>query len=384
MAPEPRLHVFVVCAPGLEGLVAGELHHLGVRDATPRHGGVGATVTWPQLGLVHLHSRVATRVLVRMARFRAPGFHELERGLRAIDWSPWWPTGTPVLLRVASSGSALYHTGAIEERALPLLPAPPIDDTDLDDGGAASAQTVHVRVQHDEVTVSLDASGLPLHRRGWRTHIHDAPLRETLAAALVLTSGWDRKRPLVDPCCGAGTIPIEAAMLARRMPPGRHRAFAFQRWPRADGVRWDRLVASADADVLERNVIVVGGDRHAEPLDAARRNAERAGVGDLVRFEHVTASRLELPARQGWLATNPPYGERMATVEPALRDLADLLRRSPAWPATVLAPTAVARRVATLAGRSVAPGAVQTTNGGLRVDLAALPALPAVPVRPAP
>lgn len=377
MATDARLHVFVVCAPGLEGIVADELIHLGIRDATARHGGVGASVTWPQLGLVHLHSRVAARVLIRIARFAAPGFHELERGLRAIDWTPWWPTGTPVLLRVASSGSALYHTGAIEERAMPLLPAPPLDDAQLEDGGAADAQTVHLRVQHDEVTVSLDASGLPLHRRGWRTHVHDAPLRETLAAALLLTSGWDRKRPLVDPCCGAGTIPIEAALLARRMPPGRHRAFAFQRWPRADAVRWDRLVASADADVLDRSVVVIGGDRAADPLDAARRNAEQAGVAEHVRFEHVTAGQLQLPARQGWIAANPPYGERLASVEPALRDIAGLLRQGGTWPAAVLAPTPVARRLASLAGRRVAADPVSTTNGGLRVDLSVLDPAPA-------
>ncbi len=368
MATDARLHVFVVCAPGLEGLVAGELIHLGVRDATPRHGGVGATVTWPQLGLVHLHCRVATRVLVRLARFAAPGFHELERGLRAIDWAAWWPAGVPALLRVASSGSALYHTGAIEERAEPFLPARMVEGDDPHD----AAQTVHIRVQHDEVTVSLDASGLPLHRRGWRTHVHDAPLRETLAAALLLTSGWDRKRPLVDPCCGAGTIPIEAALLARRIPPGRHRTFTFQRWPRADAVRWDRLVASADADVLDRSVTVVGGDRSAEPIDAARHNAEQAGVADAVRFEQVTAGRFELPSRSGWIVTNPPYGERLATVEPALRDISELLRRGATWPAAVLAPTPVTRRLASLAGRAIDDDPVQTTNGGLHVDLALL------------
>lgn len=384
MTSESRLPAFVVCAPGLEALVGAELTKLGIGDAKPRHGGVGCTLTWPQLGLVHLHSRIATRVLVRIARFDAPTFRDLERGTRAVDWAAWWPEGATPDLRVASSGSVLYHTGAIEERVLPLLPWSPTEphldadlDDDLDDGSppasrSAPLQAVHLRVQHDAVTISLDASGAALHKRGWRTHVHDAPLRETLAAALLMVSEWDRKRPLVDPCCGSGTIPIEAALMARRIPPGRHRDFAFQAWPKASAVRWDRLVASADADVLDRALTIIGGDRGAEPLDAARANAAQAGVADTIRFEHVSAGALELPDRPGAIVTNPPYGERLRASDPALRDLATLLRRAERWSATVLAPEGLIARLATLAIRTAPSEPVTTTNGGLRVVLGRL------------
>lgn len=371
MTSEARVHAFVVCAPGLEGLVGAELTRLGIGDAKPRHGGVGCTLTWPQLGLVHLHSRIATRVLVRVARFDAPTFRDLERGTRAVDWAAWWPAGTAADLRVASSGSTLYHTGAIEERVLPLLP-----DAGLDLGPDAPTQSVHLRVQHDAVTISLDASGAALHKRGWRTHVHDAPLRETLAAALIAASGWDRKRPLVDPCCGSGTIPIEAALIARRIPPGRHREFAFQSWPKADAVRWARLVASADADVLDRTLTILAADRAADPIGAARVNAEQAGVADAIRFEHVSAGALVLPSRAGTIAMNPPYGERLRTAEPALRELSTLLQRAAGWSAAVLAPEPVVARLASLSGRvpPTEPGAtataIATTNGGLRVVLA--------------
>jgi putative N6-adenine-specific DNA methylase len=368
MPPNPRLAAYVVAAPGLEPLVLDELARLGVRDGKLRRGGVGCTLTWPQLGLTHLHLRIATRVLVRLARFPAHSWRELEQGLRDIDWSAWLPPTVALSLRVASTGSTLFHEGAIEERALAALARRV---------GEGPPATLYLRVQHDMVTVSLDATGEPLHKRGWRLAVDDAPLRETLAAALVAVSGWDRKAPLVDPCCGSGTIAIEAAMTARKMPPGRHRSFAFQAWPRADEVRYDTLCASADSDVLTRKLAIVASDTSSHAVAAATANAARAGVGDAVELRTGPAAELVLPSRPGWIVSNPPYGDRIRGAREAGRQLAVLIARAPGWRGALIAPATQAS--ATLrAARPVPPAErMAVSNGGIDVQLVAFAGTPA-------
>ena len=193
-----RLDAFVVCAPGLEQLVLEEVVKLGARPASATHGGVHCGLTWPQLWGVHLRSRVATRVLVRLARFKADGFDSLMAGLARIDWASVLPAGGVQVTASADSRSGLYHSGAIEERVADFLRTEVGRDT--------GDQSVLVRVQRDDVTISLDATGRALHQRGYRGEAGKAPIRETLAAALVMASGWDAKSPLIDPFCGSGKI----------------------------------------------------------------------------------------------------------------------------------------------------------------------------------
>ena len=303
----PRLDAFVVAAPGLEQLVADELTRLGVRPANPTHGGVNCSLTWPQLWAVHLRSRMATRVLVRVARFKADGFDTLATGLSRIDWSAWLPDGG-VTVRAASDGkSGLFHTGAIEERVAAAF------------GRDVGEQEVLVRVVRDVVTVSIDATGAALHKRGYRGPAGKAPLRETLAAALLVTSGWDARKPLVDPFCGSGTVLVEAAMMARRMAPGRHRTFQFMDWPSFDEAGWARLCKGADGDVIDRCPPLLGGDRDAGAVAATLANAASAGVGAQVAVHQQAVSELVLPTAKGWVVTNPPYGERVGGTD--VRDL---------------------------------------------------------------
>ncbi|MGD9702736.1 MAG: class I SAM-dependent RNA methyltransferase [Acidimicrobiia bacterium] len=357
----PRISAYAVCTPGLEPFTLAELERLGVREPMVRRGGVSCSATWPQLWSMNLHVRTATRVLVRVAHFPADGFGPLQGGLRRIDWSRWLPSDAALDVSVSATGSRLYHLGAIEERVREVVPA-----------GDGPAQELYVRVVHDSVTVSLNASGEPLYRRGWRLDAAKAPLRETLAAALLLASGWDRSSPLVDPFCGSGTIPIEAALLARRMPPGRHRAFAFEAWPSFDRERWDRLLAAADADVLERSPVVLGFDRDTGAIAASRANAERAGVADAVTFEQASISELAVPPKRGWIVTNPPYGVRVDGGD--VRDLYDrfgavLRERAAGWRVgLVAAKSSPAQRIRLApATPPVSAERVLTTNGGLPI-----------------
>jgi 23S rRNA G2445 N2-methylase RlmL len=261
-----------------------------------------ASMTWPQLALAHLHLRTATRVLVRVARFDASTFLKLERGIERVEWATWLSDDAVPDVRAACSRSALYHSDAVAERVLAWMPGGRTD---------GPSQRVVVRVDNDVATVSLDASGAPLYQRGYRTEAGAAPLRETLAAALVMWSGWDAKAPLLDPCCGSGTIAVEAAMWARRIPPGAQREFAWFRWPGAEGVDWPALVAAAQADVRAKGPVVQASDVDADVAGMAARTAERAGVNVEVTVADAAARALE-PRRgpAGWVVTNPPYGRR--------------------------------------------------------------------------
>ena len=355
-----RLECYVVVAPGLEPFATTELEAIGARDVRPHHGGVDCALTFTQLGAANLYLRTATRVLVRIARFHAAGWRDFEQGLRGIDWPRWLPADATLELSASASGSALFHTGAIEERAAAVLSRW---------AGTGTTQRVSIRIKRDTVTVSIDSSGEPLHRRGWRTAVDDAPLRETLAAGLLMASGWTKRAPLVDPFCGSGTIAIEAACMARRIAPGRDRSFALLHWPRAEEVRWERLIAGADDERVERIPTIAGSDISAHAIAAATANAVRAGVADDVQFTVMAADAVRLGARPGWIVTNPPYGERLRASAPAWQQLAALIERSPQWRGAVIAP----RRLVDTALRAAQPvehaHRFAVSNGGIGVEL---------------
>jgi putative N6-adenine-specific DNA methylase len=187
-----------------------------------------------------------------------------------------------------------------------------------------SSQLIVVRVVRDVVTISADSSGELLHRRGYRQAIGKAPLRETLAAAMLLAAEYDGTGPLVDPFCGSGTIPIEGALIARRIPPGIHRRFAFEHWPGFEPALWDSVRAAGRARMRDRAPApILGWDRDAGAVAAALSNAERAGVGVDVALAHGAISGLVVPPGPGLIATNPPSGVRLGEAG----DLRDLYAR---------------------------------------------------------
>jgi putative N6-adenine-specific DNA methylase len=168
-----------------------------------------------------------------------------------------------------------------------------------------------VRLVENLCTISMDSSGALLHRRGYRLATAKAPLRETLASAMVIASGWDEISPLLDPFCGSGTIPIEAALLARRVPAGYSRRFAFMDWPNFDSKFWDELLAHAGKAIASNISKIIASDRDAGAIQAAQANAERAGVADFIEFSRRAISAIDPPPGPGWVITNPPYGVRL-------------------------------------------------------------------------
>lgn len=339
-----RYDAWAIAAPGLEQIVAGELRALGFADAAAQPGGVSFSCDGTGLAVAQVGLRVASRVVVRIASFRATAFHELERAARKVEWVRFLPAAGRARLRVTCRKSRLYHSDAVAqrvaeaiERAVPGASAGrAARDGDTDAGQAAASlaedeadagsQLFLVRLDRDLCIISADASGALLHRRGYRVAVARAPLRETLAAAMLLGVGWDPRTPLLDPLCGSGTIAIEAALLARNMAPGIGRAFAAERWPELEVTAFQRARARAREAMLERAPApIVGSDRDAGAIAAARSNAERAGVAGDIEFVQRAISAAAPPTSgaaspKGLLMSNPPYGIRVGDA-PALRDL---------------------------------------------------------------
>ncbi|HEY5220447.1 MAG TPA: THUMP domain-containing protein [Gemmatimonadaceae bacterium] len=325
----------------------------------------------------NLWLRTASRVVVRAAKFRARTFYELERHARRIPWEQFVQPGGAVRFRVTCRKSRLYHSDAVAQRLATAI------EHRL---GAASAFTAResagdeetaepereqlfvVRLAHDECTVSADSSGELLHLRGYRQAVVRAPLRETLAAALLLAAEWRGDTPLVDPLCGAGTIPIEAAMIARRMAPGRNRRFACLDWPGFARDVWAQLLAEADAQMLPRSPVVVqGSDRDAGAIEAARANAERAGVTDDVHFAVRAISAIEPPVGPGLVAANPPYGVRVGErheIRNLYAQLGHVVRRHcPGWRLGIFSPDVKLTSQIGFPMKTV----LSTSNGGIPV-----------------
>jgi len=381
------MKLYAVTPPGLEAVVGAELAALGITGAVAA-GGVEWEGDVAGLRLANLHLRCATRVLLRLAEFHARTFFELERHAARVPWEQVVANGGTVALRVTAKKSKLYHEGAIAER----LQAAIVRRTNAsfvvsgvdEEEGAADLQLLIVRVSRDQFTISADSSGEALHRRGYRQAIGQAPLRESLAAALIQLVGWRGDTPLFDPFCGSGPIPIEAALLARRIAPGistatrAPRHFAFTTWPQHDARAWQEQVAAAQDLVRPHSPVAIrGSDRAARVLASARANAERAGVAGDVEWLDAPFTQLDPPSPDAALVSNPPYGVRLAP-DRDRRDLWAALgrfvrERLPAGRVGLLCPDAALERQLALPLHAAAV----TRNGGIPVRMLVGPAPPA-------
>jgi len=333
--------------------------------------------------------RIASRVLVRLDSFEAVSFAELERRARRVAWGTVVRAGDEARFRVTCKKSRLYHSDAVAQRLGDALartvPGVRIIEHGGDEEmGGEEATLFVVRFFHDRCLISVDTSGALLHRRGYRLATAKAPLRETLAAALLAASGWDGIAPLVDPLCGSGTIPIEGAWMARGIPPGANRTFAVERWPgvpEALGREVRAELAAGRRPALGSAVgagygsdrasgAIVGSDRDAGAIEAARGNAARAGVTDDVAFAVHALSAAPIPEHaRGWIVTNPPYGVRVGEsgrVRDLWAQLGKVLRaRAPGWEVALLSPDQSLERALGFPLRMAA----RTTNGGIPVRL---------------
>jgi putative N6-adenine-specific DNA methylase len=371
------LDCFAIVAPGLEAFALAEATGLGL-NAVVEEGGISWSGDAHSALLANAGLRIASRVLVRLAVFEARSFAELERHARKIPWTRVLRPGDAVRFRVTCKKSRLYHSDAVAQRladaVMRVVPGVRAEGGSIDDDevqGDDDHALIVVRVMRDRVTVSADSSGALLHRRGYRQATAKAPLRETIAAAMLAASGWDSVSPLVDPLCGSGTIPIEAALQARQVAPGAARSFAMARWPTVPST----LGARVRAELAERSrpragLAIVGSDRDAGAIAAATSNAERAGVtGDIALAIHSLSAAQFPAAPKGWIVTNPPYGVRVGDAD-RVRDLwaqlGNVLReRTPGWRLALLSPDVQLERQLRIPLRAAA----SLSNGGIPVRI---------------
>jgi putative N6-adenine-specific DNA methylase len=341
---------FAVTAPGLEELTALEIRGLGLLGATgnmqgqAESGGVAFGGGLDELYRANLHLRTASRVVVRLGDFYAAAFSELRKKAGRLEWERFLSPGQPVQLHVTCHKSRLYHSDAVAERVAGAIgdrlgrPTPMLKPSESEDD--QPPQLVIVRLVNDHCTISLDSSGALLHRRGYRLATAKAPLRETLAAGMLLAAGWDIRSALIDPFCGSGTIAIEAALLAQGVQPGAKRRFAFMDWPGYVPQRWEALLSEAQVITMSKLPQIQASDRDTGAIEVARANAERAGVADFIDFSHRAVSAIQPPDGQGWVVTNPPYGMRVSEgkdLRNLYAQLGNVLRRScPGWQVAIL------------------------------------------------
>lgn len=305
MSADTRQELFAVTSPGLEEVTSHELRGLGIRPGRKVRGGVEFRGSMLDLAKCHLWLRTASRILVRLGAFDAPGRRELAARASRLPIEAYLLKGTPVHVEASSAKSRLYHTGLIAEVLHEALASPEAKEAD--------APTLFVRFEKDRCTISVDASGELLHKRGYHEETSHAPLRETLAAGMLLLTGYNGSEPFLDPMCGSGTIAIEAALIAMKRAPGLERSFAMESFPSFDHDAMAKLKQEARDGVQPLAQPIFGSDIHAGSLAAAGRNAGRANA--TITFERADVATRKAPAPTGLIVTNPPYGKRIGREE---------------------------------------------------------------------
>ena len=299
--------MFLVAQPGLEQPLAEEARAAGFAEVCAVPGGVEVAGGLAEAARANVHLRCAVRVLIRVAEFRAMHLAQLDKRSKKVPWRDWLQAGVPVKVEATCRKSKIYVNKAAVQRVAGGLNAadiPVSQDAEI---------VVKVRINDDLCTISLDTTGEALHRRGHKTFVGKAPLRETMAAGFLRVMGFDGTQAVVDPMCGSGTIVLEAAEIARGLIPGRSRTFAFEQMAGGGTLR-GRYLGSKEGQVgAPKDLRFFGFDRNDGAIRGAHENAERAGVADAVAFERAAVSDLAPPegVGPGIVLVNPPYGGRI-------------------------------------------------------------------------
>ena len=308
----------VPCLLGLEGPISDELKRLDIADVSAENGRVYFTGGDTELARANICLRIGERVLIELGSFEAKSFDELFEGTKALPWESILPRDASFPVKGYSLNSALFSVSdcqkiikkAVVERLKSRYHIAWFDE---------SAETVQIRfsIMKDRVSLCLDTSGEGLHKRGYRPAHNAAPLRETLAAAMVNLSRYRGRDDFCDPFCGSGTIPIEAALIARNVAPGLNRHFAAMDWRTLDDGLWQEEKDLARSLEYHGDYRIFASDLDPKAVAMAKANAERAGVADLIRFETADARHFARETEKGVIVTNPPYGERIGEKEEA-------------------------------------------------------------------
>ncbi|MBQ3030724.1 MAG: class I SAM-dependent RNA methyltransferase [Agathobacter sp.] len=328
----------VPCHFGMEAVTKREIYDLGYEITRVEDGRITFEGDAEAICRANVFLRSAERVLLLVGRFKATTFEELFQGIKALPWEEYIPQDGKFWVKKASSiKSKLFSPSDIQSIAkkamVERLKGVYHTDWFKEDG---AEYPIRIFLLKDEVTVALDTSGDSLHKRGYRLATSKAPITETLAAALIMLTPWRKDRILVDPFCGSGTFPIEAAMIAANIAPGMNREFTAENWTNIIPKQlWYDTVQEAE-DMVDPDITVdiQGYDLDGEVVKNARENAKRAGVDHLIHFQQRDVAKLSHPKKYGFIITNPPYGERLeekADLPDLYTTIGDVYKNLDAW-----------------------------------------------------
>ncbi len=338
-----RYELLAPCHFGLEAVLKKEIIDLGYEISQVEDGRVTFIGDAEAICRANVFLRTAERILLKVGSFTAVSFEELFQGTKNIPWEDYIPQDGKFWVAKASSiKSKLFSPSDIQsvmKKAMVERMKSRYGVNWFAENG--SAYPLRVFLYKDQVTIGMDTSGDSLHKRGYRTMTSRAPITETLAAALLMLTPWKKDRILVDPFCGSGTFPIEAAMMAANIAPGMNRSFLAEDWKNLIPRKcWYEAMDEADELVdREASADIQGYDIDGEIVRAARANAERAGVDHLIHFQQRPVSQLSHPKKYGFLITNPPYGERLeekAALPAIYRELGERFAALDSWSAYVI------------------------------------------------
>lgn len=320
---------------GLEAIVANELKELGYYDLKVENGKVTFEGDERDIVTCNMWLRTADRVLIKMSEFKAQSFEELFQGTLAVDWGKLMPKDAFMHVVGKSVKSTLFSVpdcqSIVKKAVIEAMKREYNTEWFSEDG---AEYKIEVGILKDIVTLTVDTSGSGLHKRGYRALAGGAPMKETLAAALVLLSKWEPSRILADPMCGSGTIAIEAALIGKNIAPGLNRSFVSEKWDIIPKNIWEENRKFARNAINNNEVKILASDMDGSVIRIARQNAEKAGVADCIAFQKIPVQEFSSKKRYGFIICNPPYGERLGNekqIEQLYKQMGEVFQNLKDW-----------------------------------------------------
>lgn len=338
-----KLQLIATSPMGLEAVVARELKDLGYHDLNIDNGRVTFTGDEKDICRTNLWLRTADRILIKMGEFKAVSFEELFEGTKALSWPDWIPLNGEFPVEGRSHKSQLSSVpacqGIVKKAVVEKMKQRYHQEWFPEDG---QRYVIEVSLLNDMATLTMDTTGPSLHKRGYRKLVTEAPLKETMAAAMILLSRWQPERPLYDPFCGSGTIPIEAAMIAWNIAPGLRRSYPSESWSNVPERLWEEArVEAFDKFNDDVPLSITGSDIDSSAIDIAIASAKSAGLAKEINFHVTSVAKIRPQGDYGCIITNPPYGERLGDipeVEKVIRQMGFIHKQLNTWSTFVLHP----------------------------------------------
>lgn len=330
-----KYNIIATSTFGIESIVADELRNLGIDGLKVDNGKVEFSGDEKDIISCNINLRTSDRILLKVSEFKAETFEDLFQGTKAVNWGDIIPSNGKMHVEGKSIKSKLFSVPdcqAIVKKAVVESMKRKYKKDWFDETGAE--YKIEIGLLKDMATLTVDTSGAGLHKRGYRNIAGAAPLKETLAAAMVLISRWDPSRILADPLCGSGTIPIEAALIGKNIAPGINRSFVSEDWGLFPEKLWKDERDVAKSKVNDETFRILASDIDGSVLKTARENALKAGVDDLIAFQKLPVAEFSSRKKYGCIICNPPYGERLGElkqVEDLYRHMGDVFSRLDSW-----------------------------------------------------